>query len=271
MGNIYKGVVVHIERSIQAAFVDFGEPRHGFLHVSDVVPPDGGGGRRRPRTIQELLRRGQEIVVQVTRAGIGHKGPALTTYLSIPGRYLVLMPGIGRTGVSRKIQDEKQRARLKELFKALNPPEGLGFIIRTAGADRTKRELERDLNYLLRLWNLICERARTARAPAEIYRESDLVIRTMRDIFTSDVTRVLVDSPEVAKRAREFVRAVMPAYTNRIETYTDPEVMLKKTKADLVVVVTPHNTHFDLARSALRAGSIDSEITGSATWMLSSE
>jgi len=241
VGNIYKGVVLNIERSIQAAFIDFGSPRHGFLHVSDVVPPapparrdrpaaDGRDGPRSRRhlTIQNVLHRGQEIVVQVTRAGIGRKGPALTTYLSIPGRYLVLMPGIGRTGVSRKIEDEAQRARLKDLLKDLSPPEGLGFIIRTAGAEQTKRELARDLNYLLRLWTLIGERVKTVKAPAEIYRESDLVIRTMRDIFTADIQQVLVDNPEVAQRAREFVRAVMPRYADRIQTYEGAEPLFHK-------------------------------------------
>lgn len=243
VGNIYKGVVVNLEPSIQAAFVDFGEPRHGFLHVSDVVPPKGRDDGRdqdlavrdaaaRPRRssgrIERILRRGQEIVVQVTRAGIGNKGPALTTYLSIPGRYLVLMPGIERTGVSRKIENEEQRKRLRDILKDLQPPPGLGFIIRTAGADQTKRELSRDLNYLVRLWNLIVERLKTTQAPAEIYRESDLVIRTMRDIFSADIEQVLVDNREVANSAREFVRAVMPRYADRIRTYEGTEPLFHR-------------------------------------------
>ena len=235
VGNIYKGRVVNLEKSIQAAFVDFGEPRHGFLHVSDVVAPDGSGrdaktGRRGGQRgrIEKMLRRGQEIVVQVTRAGIGNKGPALTTYLSIPGRYLVLMPGINRTGVSRKIDDDTQRSRLREIIKSLQPPEGLGFIVRTAGSQQTKRELQRDLNYLLRLWDLIVKRVKSNEAPSEIYRESDLVIRTMRDIFSADVNRVLVDNRGVAQRARDFVRAVMPRYADRIRTYEGAEPIFHK-------------------------------------------
>jgi ribonuclease E len=269
VGNIYKGVVVNLEPSIQAAFVDFGEARHGFLHISDVVEPSPASSsdgqvqepqRFRRRSIQDILHRGQEIVVQVTRAGIGNKGPALTTFLSIPGRYLVLMPESGRApgrrhrgapaaapagegetgrrgrplGVSRKIEDETERLRLRDILKELSPPEGLGFIIRTAASaisgnrQTAKRELARDLNYLVRLWNLIVERVSAVQAPAEIYRESDLVIRTMRDIFSADVERVLVDDAEVASRAREFVQAVMPRYADRIQTYEGVEPLFHK-------------------------------------------
>ena len=219
VGNIYKGVVVNLEPSIQAAFVDFGVGRNGFLHISDIEPQyfrQGGfdpsdanepGGRRRPRRdappadaedddvheevaprsrphrpgvrprfkppIQDILRRGDEVLVQVIKEGIGTKGPTLSTYISIPGRYLVLMPALGRIGVSRKIEDDDVRRRLRSIMLELNPPKGLGFIVRTAGADRTKRELSRDMAYLVRLWKVIVRRIKKLSAPVDIYEESD--------------------------------------------------------------------------------------------------
>ena len=198
VGNIYKGKIVNLEPSIQAAFIDFGVGRNGFLHISDVesqyfrqggfdpdkliqadgtqnVPKDhgtegegsnSGNGRTRTATrkvrpgvrprikppIQDIFRRGDEVLVQVIKEGIGTKGPTLSTYISIPGRYLVLMPALGRIGVSRKIEDDDDRRRLRDILRELNPPKGVGFIVRTAGTDRTKKELSRDLAYLLRLW-----------------------------------------------------------------------------------------------------------------------
>ncbi|NLE36797.1 MAG: S1 RNA-binding domain-containing protein, partial [Pirellulaceae bacterium] len=217
VGNIYKGVVINLEPSIQAAFVDFGVGRNGFLHVSDIEPQyfrqggfkpedaverdDAGGsngpsrGRQRrpgarPRVkppIQDILRRGDEVLVQVTKEGIGTKGPTLSTYISIPGRYLVLMPALGRVGVSRKIEDESVRIKLRDVMLELNPPKGLGFIVRTAGIDRTKKELSRDLAYLLRLWKVIVRRIKKSAGPTDIYEESDMIIRTIRDIFSNDV------------------------------------------------------------------------------------
>ncbi|MFQ5732551.1 MAG: ribonuclease E/G, partial [Planctomycetaceae bacterium] len=181
VGNIYKGRVVNIEPSIQAVFVDFGVGRNGFLHVSDVEyeyykhlvsgkngndgsPSNGNGqrsrGGKRPLKersvrnkppIQDIFRRGSEVLVQVIKEGLGTKGPTLSTYISIPGRYLVLMPGLQRVGVSRKITDDDSRRKLRARLNELEPPPGLGFIIRTAGIDRTKQDLKRDLNYLLRL------------------------------------------------------------------------------------------------------------------------
>src|SRR3954447_1127268 len=150
VGNIYKGRITNVEPSIQAAFVDFGLEKNGFLHISDVQPTyfrGGNGhkedvgrktGRRDRPPIQDCLRRGQEVIVQITKEGIGTKGPTLTTYISIPGRYLVLMPGMGKMGVSRKIEDDEIRRKLRQQLEQLRPPENMGFIIRTAGLDRTK-------------------------------------------------------------------------------------------------------------------------------------
>src|SRR5205807_9845279 len=145
----------------------------------------GGGGRRmgggrpgsgRPKPlIQDIFRRGQEVLVQVIKEGIGTKGPTLSTYISIAGRYLVLMPGLNRVGVSRKIADDEQRRRLREIFHELQPPKGLGFIIRTAGIDKTKKELQRDLAYLSRLWQVVVRRIKKLKSPAEICQESDMI------------------------------------------------------------------------------------------------
>ncbi|HAN99189.1 MAG TPA: ribonuclease E, partial [Planctomycetaceae bacterium] len=245
VGNIYKGKIVNLEPSIQAAFVDFGVGRNGFLHISDVEPQyfrqggfdpaemmdddeDEDGRRRRfantgrPRIkppIQEVLRRGDEVLVQVIKEGIGNKGPTLSTYISIPGRYLVLMPALPRVGVSRKIEDEAERRRLRDILIDLQPPKGLGFIVRTAGAGRTRRELARDMAYLLRLWRVIVRRIKTEASPCDIYEESDLIIRTIRDIVAPDVDAIVVDQKESYDRAHEFLKMVMPRVVEKLQLY----------------------------------------------------
>src|SRR6476469_2791334 len=165
VGNIYKGKVTNVEASIQAAFIDFGIGRNGFLHVSDLMPVYWGGGRgehvkesvgrkmaRRDRPpIQQCLRRGDEIIVQVIKEGLGTKGPTLSSYLSIPGKILVMMPGRAKLGVSKKIEDDEERRRLRTILDGLKPPKEVGFIIRTAGIGRSKTEIQRDLTYLSRL------------------------------------------------------------------------------------------------------------------------
>jgi len=232
VGNIYKGRVTNIEPGIQAAFVDFGVGKSGFLHISDVSTeyfPKGKKrsepvGRKRPHRdrppIQECLHRGQEVVVQMTKEGIGTKGPTLTTYLSIPGRMLVMMPGMRRLGVSRKIEDEQARSSARKLLGELSLPEDMGFIIRTAGADSNPRELKRDLNFLLRLWKSVKKRIQQAKAPCEIHQESDLVTRTLRDVYTTDTRRIIADRPAVARRILEFLQVAMPRSKHTIEVYT---------------------------------------------------
>ncbi len=178
------------------------EDRAGAL---DEAVRGGRTGRGRGPTkppIQEIFRRGDEVLIQVIKESIGTKGPTLSTYISIPGRYLVLMPGLNRVGVSRKIVDEGQRRKLREIMTELNPPKGLGFIVRTAGLERTKRELARDLAYLLRLWKVILRRIKKSRAPTPIYQESDMIIRTIRDIFTSEIDTIWIDEPAAFERAR---------------------------------------------------------------------
>ena len=243
VGNIYKGVVTNVEPSIQAAFIDFGQGKNGFLHISDLHPqyfPNGGGqtenvGHKMPRRsrppIQRCLRRNQEVIVQVTKEGIGTistKGPRVTANLSIPGRFLVMMPGMGRLGVSRRIEDDISREKLRSILAELDLPEGMGFIARTAALDRTKRELQGDLTYLTRLWRAVETRTKNDPAPAELYRESDLVIRTIRDVFTGDVERILVDDPDVAARARDFLSIFSPRYNDIVTVYTDPEPLFHK-------------------------------------------
>lgn len=186
----------------------------------------GGPGARRPRQrppIQDIFKRGQEVLVQVIKEGIGNKGPTLSTYISIPGRYLVLMPGLNRVGVSRKIIDDEQRRRLREIVADLERPKGVGFIIRTAGLERSKKELERDLGYLCRLWEVVVRRIRGQKGPATIYQESDMIIRTIRDIFTSEIDTIYIDEPSAYERAREFLQIVMPKYVDRLKLYDKPE------------------------------------------------
>ncbi len=242
VGNVYKGRVVNIEPSIQAAFVDFGVGRNGFLHVSDIeyqyyrhlVEDEVGDAKRPPKhlnernarnkpPIQRILQRGSEVLVQVIKEGLGNKGPTLSTYVSIPGRYLVLMPALQRVGISRKIQDEKTRRELRQIMRRLGPPEGVGFIVRTAGVDRDEEDLKRDLSYLLRLWETIVRRVKKSPAPATIYEESDMMIRTIRDIYTDEIDNVWIDSDEAHQRARDFMKIAMPQHRDRIRRYQGAE------------------------------------------------
>ncbi len=240
VGNIYKGRVTNVEPSIQAAFIDFGLPLNGFLHVSDLHPkyfPESRGepelvGKKTPRRhrppIQSCLRRGQEIVVQVIKEGIGTKGPTLSSYISLPGRFLVMMPDMDQLGVSRKIEDEEQRRRVRDVLGQLSLPKGMGFIVRTAGVDRPKRDLQRDLNYLTRLWRKVVTRLSKEPAPAELYKESDLVIRTIRDLYDASLSRIIVDSPTVAARVRDFLAIASPRSQDAVVEYSGSEPMFHR-------------------------------------------
>ncbi len=231
VGNIYKGRVTNVEPSIQAAFVDFGLPAQGFLHISDLHPRYFPGGReeqeqvgrktpRRERPpIQRCLRRGQEVIVQITKEGIGTKGPTLTTYISVPGRFLVMMPGMHQHGVSRKVEDEEIRRQLRDVLAQLDLPKEMGFILRTAAIGRTKRDLQRDLAYLMRLWKSTEERIRSERAPCVLYEESDLVIRTIRDVFDSDVKRIVCDDAATARRIADFLSIASPRSRDTVFHY----------------------------------------------------
>jgi ribonuclease E len=173
--------------------------------------------------IQDVFKRGQEVLVRVIKEGLGTKGPTLSTYLSIPGRYLVIMPHITGIRVSRKIEDDEHRRRMREIFSELKPPRGLGFILRTAAVDKNRKELQRDLAYLSRLWQVMVKRIQKVKAPAEIYQESDMITRTIRDNFTADIDTVWIDDPAAFERAREFCEIVMPRYASRLKLYEGKE------------------------------------------------
>ncbi len=218
--------IAELEREMGLRGTTEARPRRGDDRETEPGGRGAGGRFTRGRgmskpPIQEVFRRGDEVLVQVIKESIGTKGPTLSTYISIPGRYLVLMPGLNRVGVSRKIADEGQRRKLREIMNELNPPKGLGFIVRTAGLERTKRELARDLAYLLRLWKVILRRIKKARAPAPIYQESDMITRTIRDIFTSEIDTIWIDEPQAYERAHEFLRVVMPKFVTRLKLYDE--------------------------------------------------
>jgi ribonuclease E len=210
---------------------DLADYENGDLDDGHMKPMEKVG-RKTPRherpPIQQCLRRGQEVIVQVTKEGIGTKGPTLTSYISCPGRYLVMMPGMAQLGVSRKIEDLDQRRELKRTLQDLNPPKNLGFIIRTAGTDVSKKELQGDLNYLVRMWKVIANRIRTHKAPVELYQESDLVIRTIRDVFNEDIDRIIVDNEQVASRIRDFLSIVDPRSAGIVELYTGTMPLYQK-------------------------------------------
>ncbi|MCC6285639.1 MAG: Rne/Rng family ribonuclease [Phycisphaerales bacterium] len=232
VNNIYVGRVMNVEPAIQAAFVDFGIGENGFLHVSDIHPmyfPGEGDettervGKKTPRRerppIQECFRRGDEVTVQVLKEGVGTKGPTLTSYLSIPGRYMVMMPHMDRVGVSRKVEDEELRRRMREILDQLELPEGFGFILRTAGLDRNKTELKRDLAYLQRLWKDMVKRRKGGDKPRLLYSESDLLVRVIRDLLTNDMGQIVIDHPTALKRAARFMKIVSPRAQAKLMAY----------------------------------------------------
>lgn len=228
-GNIYKGVVVRVEPSLQVAFVDYGEKKNGFLPFREIHPSyykkKAVKGRAR---IQDVIGKGLEVVVQVVREEREQKGAYLTTYLSIPGRYLVIMPGSQSGGVSRKIEDEEQRKALKKILNELKPAEGIGLIVRTAGLGMSKPVLSQELRFLLKVWDQVLQQGTEAKAPALIYRESDLVIRSIRDYFSSEIHEILVDNQDVYKKTVEFFKQMMPRYRKRVKLYQGSKPIFAK-------------------------------------------
>lgn len=221
-GNIYKGVITRIEPSLEACFVNYGEERHGFLPFKEVARAffkDGVDVRN--ARIQDALHEGQELIVQVEKEERGNKGAALTTFISLAGRYLVLMPNNPRGGgVSRRIEGE-DRQELRETMGQLTVPDGMSIIARTAGIGRSAEELQWDLNYLLQLWKAIDGAAVDNKAPLLIYLESSLVIRAIRDYFQPDIGEILIDTDEIYEQARAFMSVVMPDNMNRVKKYRD--------------------------------------------------
>ncbi len=225
-GNIYKAVVVRVESGLQAAFVDYGGERLGFLQMGEIHPnyyrpsDEKGENRGRPR-INDILQRGQELLVQIVKEERGTKGAALTTYLSLPGRYMVLMPESNTKGISRKIEDDSERKGLKKAMASLDLPDNVGFIVRTAGIGQSSEELKRDFDYLLRVYKNIQNLADRTKAPALIYKESNLIIRSIRDYFSADIDEVLVDDTKVFHEAKEFFQQVMPEYARLVRLHNE--------------------------------------------------
>ena len=225
-GNIYKGVVQKVERGLQAAFVHYGGKKDGFLPLRDVGSEyfkerKGGEKEGNHAHSRPSLKVGQEVLVQVLREVSERKGALLTTYISLPGRYLVLLPNKQSSGVSRKIEDEEDRKRLKALMEQIKVEEGIGFIIRTAGMNRTKQELSRDYQHLSRLWKEIQKRAKGTAAPALIYQESDFGVCSLRDYFTTEIEEILVDDPDTFRQMRAYCKAVAPRNVRIIKQYKD--------------------------------------------------
>jgi ribonuclease E len=219
-GNIYKAVVTRVEPSLEACFVDYGAERHGFLPFKEIARASisGDGGRSR---IQDLLKEGQEFIVQVEKDERGNKGAALTNFISLAGRYLVMMPNNPRGGgVSRRIEGE-ERNELRDLLAQLEIPPGMSLIGRTAGIGRSLEELQWDLNYLLQLWQAIDGAAQSQNGAFLIYQESSLVIRAIRDYFTPDIGEILIDTHSIYEQAKQFMAHVMPNNVNKVKLYSD--------------------------------------------------
>ncbi len=222
--NIYKGKITRIEPSLEAAFVDYGADRHGFLPLKEIAPScyakQPEDDKRRPN-IKEILKEGQEVIVQIGKEERGNKGAALTTFISLAGRYLVLMPNNPRAGgVSRRIEGE-ERSELREAMASMEIPEGMGVIVRTAGVGKSTEELQWDLDYLIRLWTAIDKAGQERPAPFLVYQESNLIIRAIRDYFRQDIGEILIDCKEVYDYAQDFMTQVMPHNKSKLKFYDD--------------------------------------------------
>ncbi len=225
-GNIYKGKVSRIEPSLQAAFIDYGTGKNGFIPIGEIHPEyyqsrDESNKNKIPAHIKNLLAKGQELLVQVSKEIIGKKGAYLTTYISLAGRYVVLTPGRPSGGVSHKIEDEDERQRIKSIMSELDLPEGVGYIVRTAASGQKKRMIAKDLNNLLRMWQDIKKRAQTQPSPSLIFKEQDIGLRTLRDYFTADMDEVLVDDKETWAKLKDFMKIISPRHQRRVKLYKE--------------------------------------------------
>ncbi len=227
-GNIYKAVVSRVEPSLQAVFVDYGAERNGFLQKQEIHPDyfqdDPSGGQ----SLKNIIRRGQELLVQITNDPVMEKGAMLTTYISLPGRYTVLMPGGRNQGISRKISDEAERKRLKEIIEKLKIPEEYGLIVRTAGEGETKTTISKDLQYLMRLWKNINRKGLSEKAPALLYKDRSLAVRAIRDSFTADIKEVLIDNDAVFQEVKEFIKVISPQHSKCVKRYQSDRPIFTK-------------------------------------------
>ncbi|NUM89055.1 MAG: Rne/Rng family ribonuclease [Bdellovibrionales bacterium] len=217
-GNVYKGAVVNVLPGMEASFVEIGLEKHGFLYVDEIVVPELEG-KRHGRRIQDLVSRGQEVLVQAVKDPMGTKGARLTCHISLPGRHVVLMPTVDHVGVSRKIESGDERRRLRAIVDRLRPP-GVGVIVRTVAAEQTDEQLTNEINYLLSTWATIKKKSDSEKAPALLYEDLNVVLKTVRDFFTDDIYRLAVDSPRVHSYIVEFTQQFAPHLTNRVVRYT---------------------------------------------------
>jgi ribonuclease G len=239
VGDIYVGQVQAVLPGIQAAFVDIGTEKAAFLHVSDVVPDEDEDDEEEERDrngdrsagkfppIQDMITKGQRVLVQASKEPIGTKGPRVTTHISLPGRFLVLMPGSSHVGVSRKIEDREERGRLRAMAREL-VPEGVGVIIRTVGEELTREVFERELTTLHDTWKKIQKRSRSARPPALIHREAKLTSGIIRDVFTTKVDALTIEGKEVYNEVKQYLDGVDPALMDRVHLYVDPVPLFDK-------------------------------------------
>src|SRR3954465_4676347 len=220
--NVYKGRLTRIEPSLEACFVDYGAERHGFLPLKEISKEYFKGGQAPGgRNIRELLDEGEEVIVQVEKEERGNKGAALTTFISLAGRFLVLMPNNARAGgVSRRIEGEDGE-QLREALDQVQIPEGMGAIVRTAGVGRSAEELQWDLSNLREVWNAIAEAAQARTAPFLIYQESKAIIRALRDYLADDIGEILIDSQEVFDEAQQYMQRFMPTGLRKLKLYED--------------------------------------------------
>ena len=228
--NVYIGKITRVEPSLEAAFVEFGADRHGFLPMKEISREyfrknSGGEGRMK---IKELVKEGTEVIVQVDKEERGNKGAALTTFISLAGRYLVLMPNNPRAGgISRRIEGD-ERTELRDVLSDLEIPNGMGVIVRTAGIGRGTEELQWDLNYLTQLWDAVKAASEEEKAPALLLQESNVIIRAIRDYLREDIDQVIIDSPEAYQLALTFINHIMPQYQSRLQLYDDTTPMFNR-------------------------------------------
>lgn len=241
VGSFFKGRIKNLESSLKAAFVDIGYEKNAFLHYWDILPaaldatvePINGDAKRSTprittRDIPNLYPPGTEIIVQVTKGPIGTKGPRVTTNLSLPGRFLVLLPNSAESGISRKIENETERQRLKKIVRSLRLPEGMGVIVRTAGEGQAARFFVRDLHILLGIWKEVAERIKHGPSPSCVYQEPDLVERTVRDFLTEDVDRIIVDNVEQYEKIRSLVGRISFRSRNKVKLYDEEQPIFEK-------------------------------------------
>lgn len=227
-GNIYKGIVTRVEQSLHAVFVDYGAEKNGFLQKNEIHSDYFQEVETKEKALFNLIKKGQEMIVQVTKNPINQKGAMLTTFISLPGRFGVLMPGNTTKGVSRKIDEEDERKRLVGILKNIKIPEGFGMIVRTAGKNATKTMLTADLKYLMRVWKDIDKRAMKDQAPSLLYKEQNLAVRSLRDYFTTDITEILIDCPDTFKEVQDFIGMIAPKQKKIVKLFKGEKPIFSK-------------------------------------------